>query len=80
MKLLSLSQYAKISFSGIKLPDMISRKLFNSRLGSACSRLAALLFKLQECSMMDLNKMDVQANCVHGKSLELMQIQGLFQP
>ena len=29
---------------------------FNSRLGSAYSYFAALLFKLQACSMMDLNK------------------------
>ena len=56
MKLPSVSHYAKIFFSEIKVPDMISRKLFNSRWGSECSHLAALLFKLQACSMMDLNK------------------------
>ena len=55
MKLLSVSQHAKISFSEIKVPD-IFKKMFNSRLGSACSHLTALLFKLQACSMMDLNK------------------------
>ena len=43
-------------FQWKKVPDMILRKLFNSRLGSACSHLAALLFKLQACSMMDSNK------------------------
>ena len=56
MKLPSVSHYAKIFFSEIKVPDMISTKLFNCRLGSACSHLAALLFKLQACSMIDLNK------------------------
>ena len=56
MKLPSVSHYVKIFFSEIKVPDMISIKLFNSRLDSACSHLAALLFKLQACSMMDLNK------------------------
>ena len=44
MKLPSVSQYAKISFSEIKVPGMFLRKLFNSRLGSIC-HLGALLFK-----------------------------------
>ena len=61
--------------SEIKVPDTILRKLFNSRLGSACSDLAALPFKLQACSMMNLNKVGV-----HGKSPELKQIQNLFWP
>ena len=56
-KITSVSHYAKIFFSEIKVPDMIPRKLFKSKLGSACSHLAVLLFKLQECSMVDLNKL-----------------------
>ena len=43
-------------FQWIKLQDMISRKLFNFRLGSTCSHLAALLFMLQAYSIMDLYK------------------------
>lgn len=56
MKLLPISQYTKIFFSAIKLPEMVSSILFKPRLGSTCSYLTALLFKLQAWSMTGLNK------------------------
>ena len=76
IKLPSVSQYDKISFSEIKVPDMILIKLFNSRLGSAGSHLAALLFKLKTCSMsmMDLNKVACTSKLCAWKKFELKQI------
>ena len=76
MKLASVSQYDKISFSEIKVPDMILRKSFNSRLGSACSHPTTLLFKLIACSMsmVDLNKVACTSKLCARKKFELKQI------
>ena len=80
MKLPSVSWYAKISSCEIKLPDMILGKLFNSRLGTACSHLASLLFKLQACAVMYLSKVPCTSKFYDGKSPKLRQIQHLFWP